>query len=336
MRNIILILLISLPITYLKADPGFGSDPASARSIFDLINYQDIVEVDIELKLNELLSDRKNEDPFDAVFSFVDLNGKKQTWRTKVEIRGKFRRIKCEEMPPLRLDFKKGDLEEAGLAKFDDLKMVTQCVEDQNEARQLLYKEYLAYKIYNKITDHSYRVQLIKINFKDTDTKESTLQYGFLIEDTAQLRARLNAEKYDNKFGINIDQLDETAYTNVALFQHMIGNADWSILEICKNVKVVSKADKLIAVPYDFDFSEIVSANYANTTLNYNLRLIKANALTEMNEYMTSFEDSIELFNQKKSEIIQLVKKSKLIKKSDRTRIIESINFFYQDINMES
>lgn len=336
MRNLILFLLISLPLVYLKAGPGLLSDPVSEKSIFDLINYQDILEVDIELNLNELLSNRKSEDSFEAVFSFSDLNGKKQSWNTKVEIRGKFRRIKCEEMPPLRLNFKKEDLKQAGLAKFDDLKMVTQCVDDQNEAQQLLFKEYLAYKIYNQITDHSFRVQLVKINFKDTETKESRLQYGFLIEDTAQLRARLKAEKYDNDFGIIRDQLEETAYSNMALFQHMIGNADWSVLEICRNVKVVSKGDKLIPVPYDFDFSEVVNAQYANTDLNYNLRLINAKALAEMNNEIDVFEESITLFNQKKSAIIKLVKNSKMIKKTDRIRIIDAINRFYLDINLAS
>jgi hypothetical protein len=336
MRNIILILLISLPIGLLKADSGYLSDPVSEKSIFDLINYQDIIEVDIEMKFNELLRDKSNEDGFDAVFSFSDLNGEKQAWKTKVEIRGKFRRVHCEDMPPLRLNFKKGDLEEAGLAKFDDLKMVTQCVNDENEAKQLLLKEYLAYKIYNKITDRSFRVQFVKINFKDTETNESRLQYGFIIEDTAQLRARLNAEKYDNIFGIKREQLDENSYSNMVLFQYMIGNTDWSVLQTCKNVKVMSKGNKLIQVPYDFDFSKMVDADYAKIKLTNKPRLMNVEALTKMNENMDSFKESIELFRQKKAIINQMVKDSKLIKKSDRRKIIESINHFYQDINEEN
>jgi hypothetical protein len=336
MRNTILLVLRSLPLCFLKADPGFPSDPVLQKSIFDIINYQDILEVDIELNLNKLLSDRKSDESFNAVFSFTDLKGEKQSWKTKVEIRGKYRRMRCEEMPPLRLNFKKRDLEQAGLAKFDDLKLVTQCVGDQNEAEQLLHKEYLAYKIYNKITDSSFRVQLVKINFTDTETKESSLQYGFLIEDTAQLRARLNAEKYENDFGIVKEQLDETSYGNMALFQYMIGNADWSVLQSCRNVKVASKGDKLIQIPYDFDFSEMVNAGYAKTALSYNSRLMNAQMVTEPNRAINSFTDSIELFKQKKPVIIQLVKDSKLIKKSDRKKIIDLINRFYQDINIES
>ncbi len=336
MRKSILLLLISYPLCFLEADTGFISDSVSEKSIFDLINYQDILELDIELKLNELLSDWRNEDSFDAVFSFSDFKGEKQAWKTKVEIRGQFRRTMCEGMPPLRVKFKKRDLKEAGLAQFDDLKMVTQCVDDQNEAKQLLLKEYLAYKIYNNITDRSFRVQFVKINFKDTETKESRLQYGFLIEDTAQLRTRLNAEKYDIKFGIIKEQLDENSYSNMVLFQIMIGNADWSVLKYSRNVKFLSKGDKLIQIPYDFDFSKMVNAEYANIDLNYNSRLINAKALTEMDIYMNGFKDSIELFKLKKTVIIQLIKDSKLIKKTDRRKIINSIKRFYQDINMES
>ena len=329
----ILLLLISLPLCFLKADAGFLNDPNSKKSIFDLVNYQDILEVDIELKLEELLSDWRSEDSFEAVFSFTDLQGGEQVWKTKVEIRGKYRRTKCKEMPPLRLNFKKGDLKEVGLAKFDDLKLVTQCVDDPKEAKQLLLKEYLAYKIYNEITDFSYRVQFVKINFKDTETGISKLQYGFLIEDTAQLRDRLNAEKYDNNFGINKDQLDEASYSNMALFQYMIGNGDWSVLETSRNVKLVSKENKLIPVPYDFDFSAMVNAGYANTDLNYNSRLIKAKDLAETSKDINDLKGCLELFNRKKNAIIQLVKGSKLIKRADRRKIIDSINAFYRDIN---
>ena len=336
MRNLILLLIAFLPFSYLKAYPGNLTDPVSEKSIFDLIHYQDILEIDIELNLNNLLSDRRSEDSFDATFSFYDLKGEKQFWNTKVEIRGKFRRIMCEEMPPLRLNFKKGDLKEAGLAKFDDLKMVTQCVDDPNEAKQLLLKEFLAYKIYNKITDVSFRVQLVKINFTDTETKESRLQYGFLIEDTAQLRNRLNADKHENIFGVTSDQLEASSYANMVLFQHMIGNADWSVIDISRNVKVVRKGDKLIPVPYDFDFSELVGAEYANTNLNNRMRLENVQALTEMASNMNVFEESIAVFNRQKREIIQLIKNNKLIKKADRKRIIELINLFYQDINMDS
>jgi hypothetical protein len=106
-------------------------------------------------------------------------------------------------------------------------------------------------------------------------------------------------------------------------------------MEISKNVKMMSKGGKLIPVPYDFDFSKMVNAQYANTDFNYNSRILKAKELTEMSKESKDFNNSIELFKRKKSEIIQLVQDFKLINKPDRRRIIELINLFYQELDME-
>jgi hypothetical protein len=51
----------------------------------------------------------------------------------------------------------------------------------------------------------------------------------------------------------------------MALFQYMIGNTDWEIVS-CRNIMLLQPADssKIIPVPYDFDFSGLVSAPYAS------------------------------------------------------------------------
>ncbi|MCB9349767.1 MAG: hypothetical protein H6573_19980 [Lewinellaceae bacterium] len=65
-----------------------------------------------------------------ATLSFLDKQGNRQEWPLDISLRGKFRRMHCKDMPPLRLDFSKKDLEEAGLAQFDDLKLVNYCMGD--------------------------------------------------------------------------------------------------------------------------------------------------------------------------------------------------------------
>ena len=77
------------------------------NSIFDELHYQEMVEVNLELNMSEALSDRKNQEKHAAIFSYQDRSGQLQTWNIKVEQRGRFRRMKCENLPPIKLNFKK-------------------------------------------------------------------------------------------------------------------------------------------------------------------------------------------------------------------------------------
>ena len=173
----------------------FANETTAPVSIFDKMNFEEVLEVTLEADYVEVLANRRSEEKFPGKLKFTDADGQPQLWNVKLEIRGKFRRMKCVEMPPLKINFDKEDLAAEGLTNSNDFKLVTQCVEDTKKAKNLLLKEYLAYKMYNELTDASYRVQLLKINYQDSHTGDKKVHWAFLIEDTAQLRARLGAKK---------------------------------------------------------------------------------------------------------------------------------------------
>ena len=203
-----------------------------------------------------------SDEEYPASLQYRDENGKSQNWEIKLSTRGKFRRMKCQATPPLRINFKKGDLAAAGLAKFDDLKLVNYCIDDPIEGRELLLKEYLAYKLYNELTEYSYRVQLVDISYVDSKTRAIKRQLGFLIEDTAQMRARVGAKKSEFERSIDQENFNAEQRKTAALFQYLIGNQDWG-LTYSKNVKYIIKNEEIIPVPYDFDFAVMVEAPYA-------------------------------------------------------------------------
>ena len=241
---------------------SFANDPSNDKSIFDLMNHEEILDLTLETDLTALKTNRQDESSYKATISFKDAWGQSQKWDLKVKQRGAFRRVKCSDVPPLRFNFRKSDLEAAGLAPFDDLKLVPQCINDQKEAREILLKEYLAYKLFNEVSDFSYRVQLLRITYKDTATGEKDKQWAFLIEDAAQLRYRVDAEKMDGSYNLPPDSFHLSQARLVAVFEYMIGNVDWGFKTI-KNVKYFRKKGKIIPVPYDFDFSAVVAAPYA-------------------------------------------------------------------------
>lgn len=141
---------------------------------------------------------------------------------------------------------------------------------DSTRAKELILKEYLVYKMYHDLSPDSYRVQTIHITFKNPQTGKEDKVWGFLIEDTAELSARIDAEKLDTMI-ISPEAFEPEAFYKVYAFQSMIGNVDWGVRPV-KNIKIFQRGETLIPVPYDFDFSAIVNAPYARISINLVMR----------------------------------------------------------------
>jgi len=164
---------------------------------------------------------------------------------------------------------------EEGFLPYKSLKLVSHCAEDEM-AEQNLLKEYLAYKIYNEITDRSFRVQLLKINYVNSeDGSDYGQKYAFLIESTKELGARLEAEKIE-QFSISIKDVQSQYAQELALFQYLIGNTDWQI-PFMHNVKIFKSTDQPnpVVVPYDFDCSGFVNTDYARLNPDFQQKEVR-------------------------------------------------------------
>lgn len=303
---------------------------AAPFSIFDEMNYQEVLKITIEVDLKNLLKDCRSTEDYIAKLKFKDADGKLQKWDMEVALRGKYRRMRCSKMLPLKLKFKKKDLRNMGLSAVNDLKLVTQCVEDAREAKALLLKEYLAYKIYNQLTDISYRVQLVEVTYQDSETGKRKKQWAFLIEDTAQLRGRLLAKKCKGCFNQNMEAFEQKTFKLMSVFLYMIGNSDWSALA-GKNTKLIKTKDHILAIPYDFDFSGMVDAPYAPINPNYHLTSRKDRVYLGFKEHLADITPTFQYVSSKKVEIIKLIKKFKLLNTSDRRAIIKYLETFFEE-----
>jgi len=142
--------------------------------------------------------------------------------------------------------------------------LVTHCQGDRLSERNLL-REYALYRVFNAVTDSSFRVRLAHVTYLDSARHDSVTRYGFLIESDTALAKRISADQIhaDNVF----DPMTDAPYmTLVAVFQYLIGNTDWSVWKR-HNIAIFQKVAEprtLLAVPYDFDFSGAVNAPYAS------------------------------------------------------------------------
>jgi len=197
-----------------------------------------------------------------ATITMVFPDSVKLTENIEIRSRGKFRREKCN-MPPVMLNFKSPNT--TTLNKLGTLKLVWPCGTAPYD-EQLVLKEYLIYKIYNLVTEKSFRVRLVKIGYRDINDKmKPYTSYAYLMEDVDGLAKRNNCVEIQPE-RIRSEQTNRDQTTLMTLFEYMIGNSDW-VIPISRNVKLIrSRADSSSApfvVPYDFDYSGLVNARYA-------------------------------------------------------------------------
>jgi hypothetical protein len=327
-QRLILTLLLLNSFTLLFAQ-------SATKSIFDqLYSNNDIKELTLKTDLTRLIEDRRSGEYQEAEITFTGQDGIEETHRLKVKSRGKFRRKICQ-FPPVKLNFSKSMLSKYGYAaEYDKLKLVTHCLDAKGAGNENVMKEYLAYKLYNELSLNSYRVQLVAITYVDSEGQLSKIKrYGFLIEDTDELSARIGGKECEDCLNVPASDLLTTVENEMAVFQYMIGNEDWSTTMV-RNVKLVKlkESGKIIPVPYDFDFSGMVNTSYALPNSDYGLldvkqRIYLGNKVTE-----DTLIQTLQKFIDKKETLYTLVSDYKLLNRPARQYLLSYLDSFYQEI----
>ena len=238
-------------------------------------------------------------------------------------------------MPGLKVNFRKDST--SRLYKFKELKLSNGC-SSGDDAGQLVIKEYLVYKIYNILTDMSLRVRMMNLSFKDVSGKRKPYtQYAFLIEDVDDMAKRNKMIEVEGVL-FNTEQTNRDQMTLVTLFEYMIGNTDWSV-PAYHNVKLIGpKDDKTVrpyVVAYDFDICGFVDPPYA--TIDEQLQDKISNVRERLNRgfprTMDELKTAVKHYNDKKEQILNLVKNNEYLKAKEKSTAVSYIEDFYKTIN---
>jgi len=237
-----------------------------SETIPDVNIFEDDTPLNITLKydITSFIKNKQKGEFLDAEL-IIHLNDEQLfTKNIRLKARGNFRRGQCF-FPPIQLNFKTDKLQNPELKGIKKIKVVTHCSKSKSNEIYIL-KEYLAYKLYNLLTDISFRVRLLNITYVDTGKKERNYQqYGFLIEPVELVAKRHESILIDPAV-VRANNVIEADADRAALFQYMIGNTDWRIkgghnTKYIKSLNLISS--KVTPVPYDFDFSGFVGADYS-------------------------------------------------------------------------
>ncbi len=240
--------------------------PAAAEKPRPLFESSDPIHIAIQAPLGGLIRNRSN-----AVVQGTLTEPGGQVLPVALSVRGITRRSTdvCD-FPPLRVQFTSPPPATSLFSGQKKLKLVTHC-RNKPSFQQYVLLEYSAYRMYNVLTPHSFRVRLANVDYRGPDGSPIISRIGYFLEDLSELAKRNGLKETHAPKLIPVQDLSSPDAARYALFEHMIANHDWSMRagpagkDCCHNAELMGPLapGATIPVPYDFDFSGFVDTPYA-------------------------------------------------------------------------
>ena len=303
-----------------RADPLFQDDEA--------------LEVTLAAPLTTLVRERPTDEELLGTLTYAGEDGDAVTLDVKVRARGHSRNRICD-LPPLWLNFKKSEVKDTLFDKQDKLKLAVHC-QDSERYQQTLLREFVAYRILNLATPKSFRVRLLRVTWVDTEgEREQQVRYAFLLEHKNRLAKRLDRKdlKIDET---SVAALDPQHLNLTSVFQYLIGNTDFSPIakpeynECCHNYVLFSNdKDLLVAIPYDFDQSGLVSAPYALPGHQFEIRNVRQRVYRGRCQNNDRLDESIDRFKTVRNNVFALIETQDGLTRSVRDLLADYVQQFY-------
>lgn len=282
-----------------------------------------VFDVALSGSIEKVIRDKNNKVEYPFV---LEANGVEH--RIRVRVRGNSRLRVCD-FPPLRLNFSEEDTQGTVFEGQDKLKLVTHC-RSRTKTQSDAIQEFVAYRIFNLLSEVSYKVRLLRFSYKDTDKPEKRIErYGFLIESQKELADRTNG-KIVKVSGVSLRSIDENHAPLVYIFQYLIGNTDWSFAKseddefCCHNGDLIEIDSKRYYIPYDFDLAGLVDAAYAYPDPALPIRKVTQRMYRGYCASRDELQTALAVIRAKKDEILGVIVSVPGLAETDRA---DSINF---------
>ena len=329
------VILLSLLITNALFASSYELDAATKerikQSAISFFESDEIIELTVKADFTSIRADRdRTTNEYHPATVVLNDDGDELQIPVKIKTRGNFR-LKTEncDFPPLRFKFKTRNVINTAFEGQKKLKLVTHCRDTSETMQNTMLREYLVYKMYNTVSDKSLRVRLVKVKYEDTVYGEELIKYAFFVESVDQMAERLGLEEVEMA-NLKQEQLVEENIIQLALFNYMIGNTDWSIPKL-HNVALFrhERHSPPVAVPYDFDMSEFVDACYMNVYMG---RELLENRYKGKRVPMETLENALAHYKDKKSDLINTILGFEYLDLSARQECLKIVDSFYQVI----
>jgi len=298
------------------------------------------LELTIEGPFRELSRDGRERPERDGLVRYRDARGEEVVLDVAIRVRGNSRLEVCS-FPPLRLNFKRGQVPDTAFAGQNQLKLVTLC-KSSDRYRDYLAQEFQVYRAFSALTDRAFRVRRVIVHYVETQGRRanSFTELAFLLEEDWEVAERHGMEAVEVE-SLTLPGLDPEATALVSLFQFMIGNTDWSGTSApdgescCHNGKVLGMPGSdlgRVLVPYDFDNAGLISTEYAEPNAALPIRSVRQRLYRGYCPMNSSLGLAIRRLNEQRADVVGAFD-SELVSESARRRAMAYINESYGIIN---
>ncbi len=337
MKRFFFILIILSGITVLKTFGQIDSinyDYAVSDTLEEdikLFDSDELLEITLKFDITSYKRKKSDEEYLDAVMTYHIGPADSVVKTLRVKPRGIMRLSICD-FPPLMLNFHKEDSVGKEFSRVDKLKMVTHCSAGGEE---YLLKEFLIYKLYNVLTDYSFRVRLLRVNYINTFKESKPIKsFAFVIEPIETLGKRLNAVEVKTTMNITQKHIRPEVMDRMAIFNYMIGNTDWTVPIFHNNVIVLSQnysqgPESGIAVAYDFDYAGLVNTSYAVPADALGLKSVLERRYLGMCRSEETFINALKEFSDKKEDLYKVINDFQYLNPKVKKQMITYLEGFY-------
>ena len=308
-----------------------SASSTSSDEKFGLFSTDDILAITLKTDLKRLIKDK-----FKDEYQEGEITVSNKTYPIRLKARGNNRREVCS-FPPVILNFSKTVFEDKSFDQLKKLKLVNSC-KMAATYEQYILREYMIYKAFNLMTDKSFKVRLLKIDYVDSREKVKTVtRYGFVIEDQYMMAKRLDGIIIKRE-GIRDQSTNKEHIIMLSIFQFMIGNTDWQVprLHNLKLLKLNTVTETTpYVIPYDFDHTGMVDAAYSVPSPILGIETLRERLYWGKCYTEGELQLAINQFLNNKDAIYNLYQNFELFDKSSRNSSIEYLDSFYKIIENE-
>lgn len=307
------------------------------KSLFDIIyNMNDDgknPKLKITTNFKNLIKNKLKEVEQESSFELIN-SGDSSLFSLKsmVRARGNMRKQVCY-FPPIKFNFIKQDLSAYALKSADKLKMVFPCRDGGSQQEKLL-QEYFLYTLYQVIDSNSVRAKLVDVQIIN-DKKEVTESFtSTVVEDEDAYALRTNARIVETKAKLNSTVLERKPFLLMYFFQYMIANTDWSVGNR-HNVLIAKlpQYDKIVAMPYDFDYSGFVGQSYAVPDESLPIKSVNQRYFMPYVISPEEFDYAVKYYQDKKQAILDKCDRATYLKPSSIEDNKKFILEFYKELD---
>lgn len=315
----ILFLFLFAHLTLVAQSPG-----ATSSTIFEKLTATEAIELTLETDLTNFVAQKKTNNYMPGTLRTKD--GK--TYTVEVRPRGRYRR-KVSKIPPMKIRFSEKELQAENLDSLNEIKIALPSVHTE-QGNELIVKEYLAYRMFEKVSDAHFRARLVKLTLIDTNEKGSGKKklYAIFIEDEEEVARRLHGIPED-EYGIKMEKFEQDQAALVVMYQYLIGNTDWDFA-MRRNVELIKKNEneKMLVLPYDFDFSGLVSAPYASPSSESGVKTVRDRYLMSAGIDTVALKSATNLLKTKEKEFYKICRSRYLSNEASDNMVLFLESFF--------